>query len=118
MSQIETENGVRLPQAKRDRRDATETADILLKAGLAPELGNLIQIAASAINLIARDPVVGATPARIPFLSSASVALRSAGLIVMKAIPGAERSGTQIGCDPLFCHECPRTSCPSKSFGR
>jgi hypothetical protein len=116
MSQIETEDGIRPSQAKRDRRDAINMADILAKAGVAPELGNLIQIAASAINLIARDPIVGAAPALTPILSSASVALQRAGVIVRKAIPGAERSSAQVGCESLSCHECPKASCHLKSL--
>ena len=61
MSQIETRNGIRPSRAGRNCRDATELVALLAKAGVAPELGNLIQIATSAINVIARDPGIRAT---------------------------------------------------------
>jgi hypothetical protein len=116
MSQIETWDGIRPSRVGRDGHDATELAAVLTKAGVAPELGNLIQIATSAINVIARDPGIRATPALTPILSSASVALQRAGGIVRQAIPGAERSGAQIGCEQLPCRKCPKASCRLKSF--
>jgi hypothetical protein len=116
MSQIETRNGIRPSRAGRNCRDATELVALLAKAGVASELGNLIQIVTSAINVIARDPGIRATPALTPILSSASVALQRAGGIVRQAIPGAERSGAQIGCEPLPCRKCSKASCRLKSF--
>ncbi|WP_292312941.1 hypothetical protein [Mesorhizobium sp.] len=51
-------------------------------AGIVHDLGNLIQVASSALNLVARDPSVSTAPALEPVIASARTALQRAGALV------------------------------------
>jgi hypothetical protein len=89
----------------------------LAKAGTASELGNLIQIATSAINIIARDPDVRAARTLAPILTGAASALQRAGVIVKVAIPGAERASAEVRSEPAGCRGCAFRDrpCPSRN---
>ena len=51
-------------------------------AGIVHDLGNLIQVASSALNRVARDPSVSTDPALEPVIASARTALQRAGALV------------------------------------
>ncbi|CCV15495.1 hypothetical protein MESS4_790058 [Mesorhizobium sp. STM 4661] len=55
-------------------------------AGIVHDLGNLIQIASSALNRVARDPSVSTAPALESVVASARTALQSAGALVRHAL--------------------------------
>jgi signal transduction histidine kinase len=55
-------------------------------AGIVHDLGNLIQVASSAVSLMARDAGVAGTPALEPVLAGARMALQRAGALVREAL--------------------------------
>ncbi|TSE07864.1 ATP-binding protein [Mesorhizobium intechi] len=58
-------------------------------AGIVHDLGNLIQVASSALNHLARDPTVSAAPALGPVIAGAKTALERAGGLVRQTIGAA-----------------------------
>jgi signal transduction histidine kinase len=65
-------------------------------AGIVHDLGNLIQVASSALNLVARDPSVSAAPALEPVIGSARTALQRAGALVRETIGRAEAQHREL----------------------
>ncbi|WFP79053.1 ATP-binding protein [Mesorhizobium sp. WSM4906] len=65
-------------------------------AGTVHDLGNLIQIALSALNRIAREPDVSVAPALEPVIGSARTALLRAGALVRETISRAQESHPEI----------------------
>jgi signal transduction histidine kinase len=65
-------------------------------AGIVHDLGNLIQVASSALNRVARDPSVSTAPALEPVLDSAKTALQRAGALVRETIGRAQESNREI----------------------
>lgn len=63
--------------------------------GVVHDLGNLIQIAASAVNLISRSPRAGHDPSLEPVLARARAALERAGVLVRQAL-GRTREATVV----------------------
>ncbi|UCI19060.1 ATP-binding protein [Mesorhizobium sp. B2-1-8] len=68
----------------------------LSTAGIVHDLGNLIQVASSALNRLARDPGVSATPALVLVIASARTALERAGGLVRHTISLARENHTEI----------------------
>lgn len=66
-------------------------------AGIVHDLGNLIQVASSALNRVARDPSVSTAPALEPVIASANTALRRAGALVRETIGRAQESHRELG---------------------
>ncbi|MBZ9799582.1 sensor histidine kinase [Mesorhizobium sp. ES1-4] len=64
----------------------------LATAGIVHDLGNLIQVASSALNHLARDPSVSAAPALGHVISGARTALERAGALVRQTISSARES--------------------------
>jgi signal transduction histidine kinase len=58
-------------------------------AGVVHDLGNLIQVASSALNRVAREPGVSTAPALEPVIASARSALQRAGALVRQTVGGA-----------------------------
>lgn len=67
----------------------------LESAGVAHELGNLIQIASSAVNIIARSSRFDVTPALEPVISGARASLDRAGTLVRQSLHQAGRASTE-----------------------
>jgi signal transduction histidine kinase len=65
-------------------------------AGIVHDLGNLIQVASSALNHLARDPSVSAAPALRPVIAGARTALERAGGLVRQTISVARESHVEI----------------------
>jgi len=65
-------------------------------AGVVHDLGNLIQVASSALNHLARDPSVLAAPALGLVIAGAKTALDRAGGLVRQTISLARESHTEI----------------------
>jgi signal transduction histidine kinase len=65
-------------------------------AGIVHDLGNLIQVASSALNRVARDPSVSTAPALEPVIASAKTALQRAGALVRETIGRAQESHREI----------------------
>lgn len=65
-------------------------------AGVVHDLGNLIQVASSALNHLARDPSVLAAPALGVVIAGAKTALERAGGLVRQTISSARESRTEI----------------------
>ncbi|MET4636637.1 MULTISPECIES: HAMP domain-containing sensor histidine kinase [Kaistia] len=65
----------------------------LKESGIVHDLGNLIQVASSALSLVTRDASVMATPALQPLLIGASTALQRAGVLVRETL-------TRNRCEP------------------
>jgi signal transduction histidine kinase len=65
-------------------------------AGIVHDLGNLIQVASSALNHLARDPGVSAAPALGLVIAGAKTALDRAGGLVRQTISLARESHTEI----------------------
>jgi signal transduction histidine kinase len=61
-------------------------------AGIVHDLGNLIQVASSALNRVARDPSVSTAPALEPVIASARTALQQAGALVRETVGRAAAS--------------------------
>lgn len=64
-------------------------------AGIVHDLGNLIQVASSALSHVARDPNVSNVPALEPAIASARTALQRAGALVRETI-GARKALREI----------------------
>ncbi|MES0029701.1 ATP-binding protein [Mesorhizobium sp. M0040] len=67
-------------------------------AGIVHDLGNLIQVASSALNHLARDPSIQAAPALGPVIAGAKTALERAGDLVRQTISLARESHAEIEC--------------------
>jgi len=65
-------------------------------AGVVHDLGNLIQIATSAVNLIARDPTVRTTGALEPMIARARMSLERAGALVQVTLGAASGVGEAL----------------------
>lgn len=65
-------------------------------AGVVHDLGNLIQVASSALNRVARDPSVSTAPALEPVIASARTALQRAGALVRETIGRAAEAPRDI----------------------
>ena len=65
-------------------------------AGIVHDLGNLIQVASSALNHLARDPNVSAAPALGLVITGAKTALDRAGGLVRQTISLARETHTEI----------------------
>ncbi|WP_246674057.1 ATP-binding protein [Mesorhizobium sp. B2-3-13] len=65
-------------------------------AGAVHDLGNLIQIALSALNRIARDPNVSVAPALDPVIGSARTALQRAGALIRETISRAQECHPEV----------------------
>ena len=63
-----------------------------MTAGIVHDLGNLIQVASSALNRVARDPSVSTAPALDPVIASARIALQRAGALVRDTVGRAATS--------------------------
>ena len=68
---------------------------LLESAGVAHELGNLIQIASSAVNIIARSSRFDVSPTLEPVISGARVSLERAGVLVRQSLHHADRNATE-----------------------
>ncbi|TIX44633.1 MAG: ATP-binding protein [Mesorhizobium sp.] len=68
----------------------------LSTAGVVHDLSNLIQVASSALNHLARDPSVSAASAVGPVIAGAQTALKRAGALVRQTINSARESRTEI----------------------
>jgi signal transduction histidine kinase len=66
-------------------------------AGIVHDLGNLIQVASSALNRVARDPSVSTAPAIEPVIASARTALQRAGALVRVTVGRAAASHRMPG---------------------
>ena len=69
--------------------------DLVGESGVVHDLGNLIQIAASALNVIGRSPRAGRDPALEPALTRARSALDQAGVLVRQTL-GRTRGSTVL----------------------
>jgi signal transduction histidine kinase len=65
------------------------------RAGVVHDLGNLIQVALSGLNRVARDPAISCTPDLEPVIASARTALHSAGALVRETIGGPRESSRE-----------------------
>ncbi|WP_245330941.1 sensor histidine kinase [Mesorhizobium sophorae] len=65
-------------------------------AGIVHDLGNLIQVASSALNRVARDPSVSMAPALEPVIASARTALQRAGALVRDTMGRALEAPKEI----------------------
>ncbi|WP_244604687.1 MULTISPECIES: sensor histidine kinase [Mesorhizobium] len=65
-------------------------------AGIVHDLGNLIQVASSALNRVARDPSVSTATALQPVIASARTALQRAGALVRETIGKAAEAPRDI----------------------
>jgi signal transduction histidine kinase len=65
-------------------------------AGTIHDLGNLIQVASSALDRVARDSSVSAAPALEPIIASAKTALQRAGALVRETIGKARESHREV----------------------
>lgn len=70
--------------------------DLIERAGVAHELGNLIQIAASALNIIVRKAEADGHPVHGAAIDGARVSLDRAGVLVRNAIRQAGRIETTV----------------------
>ncbi|MGX5850055.1 sensor histidine kinase [Mesorhizobium sp. PL10] len=64
--------------------------------GIVHDLGNLIQVASSALNHLARDPSISSAPALRPVIAGARTALERAGGLVRQTISKAQESHVEI----------------------
>lgn len=71
------------------------TPDFLEEAGVAHELGNLIQIASSAVNIIARSSRFDVAPTLEPVISGARASLERAGVLVRQSLHRTSHSSTE-----------------------
>jgi signal transduction histidine kinase len=67
------------------------------RAGIVHDLGNLIQVALSGLNRVARDPGVSMASDLEPIIASARTALQSAGTLVRETIGRARESHRECG---------------------
>lgn len=89
------------PNAKQNAASGTSTFSQYgitqhATAGIVHDLGNLIQVAASALNRVAREPGVSTAPALQPVVASAQTALQRAGALVRHTIIRARTSHDEI----------------------
>ncbi|MEQ1940100.1 ATP-binding protein [Mesorhizobium sp. CN5-321] len=76
---------------------ALKRRSLLESAAVAHELGNLIQIASSAVNIIARSSRFDVTPTLEPVISGARTSLERAGILVRQSLHRAERDPSDVG---------------------
>jgi signal transduction histidine kinase len=102
MSTEQTGNGMSRPGPKENVFDLPTDAPRrglprqVSTAGIVHDLGNLIQVASSALNHLARDPGVSAAPALGPVIAGAKTALERAGCLVRQTISAAREVHTEI----------------------
>jgi len=82
-------------RAYADEAVAFRHRSFLEGAGVAHELGNLIQIASSAVNIIARSSRFDVAPTLEPVISGARASLERAGVLVRQSLHHADRNATQ-----------------------
>ena len=75
---------------------ASKRLDLLRSAGVAHELGNLIQIASSAVNIIARSSRFDVAPALEPVILGARTSLDRAGILVRQTLHRASRASPEV----------------------
>lgn len=96
------------PDAASNHRNASIAVRVLHAqqptAGIVHDLGNLIQVASSALNRLARDPGVATAPALEPVIASATTALQRAGALVRETIGGARE--TLLGIEYVNVGDC------------
>lgn len=80
-----------------DEAAALKRRGFLESAGVAHELGNLIQIASSAVNIIARSSRFDVTPTLEPVISGARASLDRAGTLVRQSLHQAGCASTELG---------------------
>jgi len=68
----------------------------LESAGLAHELGNLIQIASAAVNILARSSRFDVAPTLEPVISGARASLERAGILVRQSLHHADRDPAKV----------------------
>jgi signal transduction histidine kinase len=98
--------------ARRDARGSFSEADLArvdllprtLGAGTAHDLGNLMQIASSSLNLLARDPTILTSDRLGPIVAAGALALDKAGAMVRERIaPSQSRQAADPGTDVRDC---------------
>lgn len=102
MSDVEAGSVTTRDRVARPQNVASSSAREPSQAGIVHDLGNLIQVALSGLNRIARDPAISTSPDLEPVIASARTALHSAGTLVRETIGrshGSRRQGviTDIG---------------------
>ncbi|MBB3217236.1 signal transduction histidine kinase [Ochrobactrum sp. RC6B] len=83
-------------QSRGSNSNVIVSPDLLERAGVAHELGNLIQIAASALNIIARKAEADGHPVHGAAIDGARVSLDRASVLVRNAIRQAGRIETTV----------------------
>jgi signal transduction histidine kinase len=73
-------------------------------AGAAHDLGNLIQIAASALNIISRSPAFGPSSTLEPVAASAKIALQRAGTLIQQTLRLAREGNAAV--EPVSTTAC------------
>lgn len=92
-----------LNEASRVASDRNNDGSTIAAAGLVHDLGNLIQIAYSAINIVARTPDMPAAHS-VPILHRAKACLEHAGALVRQNIELArDRAAAGERCDVTAC---------------
>lgn len=94
MPQLEPNNAI--PEVYSNEGVARKRLGLLDRAGVAHELGNLIQIASSAVNIIARSSRFDVTPTLEPVISGARVSLERAGVLVRQSLHQADHGSTEV----------------------
>ncbi|MGB3540972.1 MAG: sensor histidine kinase [Mesorhizobium sp.] len=94
MPPLEPNNAI--PEVYSNEGVARKRLGLLDRAGVAHELGNLIQIASSAVNIIARSSRFDVAPALEPVISGARVSLERAGVLVRQSLHQADRGSTEV----------------------
>jgi signal transduction histidine kinase len=79
-----------------DEAAAFRHRGLLESAGMAHELGNLIQIASSAVNIIARSSRFDVAPMLEPVISGARTSLERAGILVRQSLRHADRDSSEV----------------------
>jgi signal transduction histidine kinase len=87
---------ITIPPIHADKATALKRASLLDRAGVAHELGNLIQIASSAVNIIARSSRFDVAPALEPVISGARASLERAGILVRQSLHQTDRNSTEV----------------------
>lgn len=78
-----------------DEAAALKRRVLLESAGVAHELGNLIQIASSAVNIIARSSRFDVAPTLEPVISGARASLERAGILVRQSLHHADNDSSE-----------------------
>ena len=81
--------------ARTDEAAAARHPGLLERAGVAHELGNLIQIASSAVNILARSSRFDVAPALEPVISGARASLDRAGVLVRQSLRQTESKAAE-----------------------